>query len=65
MAVEGARPQENTNTLLAGINAVYDAVGVRIKDLLITPDKVLKALAEKEGGQGEMLWFRFRKGDRL
>ena len=30
-------------------NAVYDAVGVRIRDLPITPDKVLKALAEKEG----------------
>lgn len=30
-------------------NAVYDAVGVRIRDLPITPDKVLRALAEKEG----------------
>jgi CO/xanthine dehydrogenase Mo-binding subunit/CO/xanthine dehydrogenase FAD-binding subunit len=30
-------------------NAVYDAVGVRIRDLPITPDKVLTALAEKEG----------------
>lgn len=29
-------------------NAVYDAVGVRIRDLPITPDKILKALAEKE-----------------
>jgi CO/xanthine dehydrogenase Mo-binding subunit len=28
-------------------NAIYDAVGVRIKDLPITPDKVLKALEEK------------------
>ena len=28
-------------------NAVYDAVGVRIKDLPITPGKVLKALKEK------------------
>ncbi|HOE18419.1 MAG TPA: xanthine dehydrogenase family protein molybdopterin-binding subunit [Syntrophorhabdaceae bacterium] len=31
-------------------NAVYDAVGVRIKDLPITPEKVLKALKEKEKG---------------
>ena len=29
-------------------NAVYDAVGVRIKDLPITPEKILKALKEKE-----------------
>ncbi len=28
-------------------NAIYDAVGVRIKDLPITPDKVLRALKEK------------------
>jgi len=28
-------------------NAIYDAVGVRIKDLPITPEKVLKALRER------------------
>ncbi len=28
-------------------NAIYDAVGVRIKDLPITPEKVLKALQQK------------------
>jgi xanthine dehydrogenase molybdenum-binding subunit len=28
-------------------NAIYDAVGVRIRDLPITPEKVLQALAEK------------------
>jgi len=28
-------------------NAIYDAVGVRIRELPITPDKVLKALKEK------------------
>jgi CO/xanthine dehydrogenase Mo-binding subunit len=31
-------------------NAIYDAVGVRIKDLPITPEKVLRALKEKEKG---------------
>jgi len=32
-------------------NAIYDAVGVRIKELPITPDRVLKALkARKEKG---------------
>lgn len=30
-------------------NAIYDAVGVRIKELPITPDKVLKSLQEKRG----------------
>jgi xanthine dehydrogenase molybdenum-binding subunit len=31
-------------------NAIYDAVGVRIKDLPITPERVLRALKEKEKG---------------
>lgn len=30
-------------------NAIYDAVGVRIKELPITPMKILKALEEKKG----------------
>jgi CO/xanthine dehydrogenase Mo-binding subunit len=30
-------------------NAIFDAVGVRIKTLPITPEKVLKAIKEKEG----------------
>lgn len=30
-------------------NAIYDAVGIRIKELPITPESVLKALAEKAG----------------
>lgn len=36
-------------------NAIYDAVGIRIKDLPITPEKILKALKEKEkkGQSGE------------
>jgi CO/xanthine dehydrogenase Mo-binding subunit len=29
--------------------AVYDAVGIRIKDLPISPEKVLRALGEKSG----------------
>jgi CO/xanthine dehydrogenase Mo-binding subunit len=28
-------------------NAVYDAIGVRIKSLPITPEKIIKALNEK------------------
>jgi 4-hydroxybenzoyl-CoA reductase subunit alpha len=32
-------------------NAIYDAVGVRIDELPITPDKVLKALELKKAGK--------------
>jgi CO/xanthine dehydrogenase Mo-binding subunit len=35
-------------TSAAIANAIEDAVGVRIKELPITPDKILKALKEKE-----------------
>ena len=30
------------------MNALYDATGVRIKDLPITPEKVLTAIREKQ-----------------
>jgi xanthine dehydrogenase molybdenum-binding subunit len=33
-------------------NAIYDAIGVRIKDLPITPEKIIKALREKEAREG-------------
>ena len=36
-------------------NAVYDALGIRIEELPITPEKVLKALEEKlKGGEGRV-----------
>ncbi len=35
-------------------NAVYDAVGVRVKDLPVTPEKIVMALREKkESGQNK------------
>jgi xanthine dehydrogenase molybdenum-binding subunit len=34
-------------TAAAIANAIADAIGVRIKDLPITPDKILAALKEK------------------
>ena len=47
----GAKTAEGTGvTALPAIaNAIYDAIGVRIKDLPITPEKILKALEEKGG----------------
>ena len=38
-------------TAAAISNAIFDAVGIRIKTLPITPEKVLKALQEKERGE--------------
>jgi hypothetical protein len=32
-------------------NAVYDAVGVRIDEIPITPDKIVRALAAKASGK--------------
>jgi CO/xanthine dehydrogenase Mo-binding subunit len=46
---KGAGEASSCSTIAAIANGVYDAVGVRIKDLPITPEKILKALAEKEG----------------
>ncbi|MBW0093080.1 molybdopterin-dependent oxidoreductase [Pseudonocardia sp. KRD-184] len=42
-------------------NAVFDAVGVRIRELPITPDKVLSALAAQEGRTRDHR-IRFRPG---
>ena len=40
-------------------NAVYDAIGVRIRELPITPDKILNALAERQGRRRRhRLWRR-------
>jgi CO/xanthine dehydrogenase Mo-binding subunit len=35
-------------TIPAIMNAIYDAVGVRITDLPATPEKVLMAIRDKE-----------------
>jgi CO/xanthine dehydrogenase Mo-binding subunit len=35
-------------TAAAIANAIYDAVGVRVKDLPITPEKILEGLRKKE-----------------
>ena len=49
----------NTPPAPAIANAVYDAIGVRIGDLPITPDKIITALAHKEGRRrNHGLWRR-------
>jgi CO/xanthine dehydrogenase Mo-binding subunit/CO/xanthine dehydrogenase FAD-binding subunit len=40
-------------------NAVYDAVGVRVRSLPVTPDKILTGLAQKQGRRRDFqLWRR-------
>jgi len=46
---KGAGEASSCSTMAAIANGVYDAVGVRIKDLPITPEKILQALKTKEG----------------
>ena len=71
MLVECAHPEgpygakgigETTNvpTPPAIANAIYNAVGIRIKDLPITPDKVLEALKAK--GEGKSTKHQERAG---
>ncbi|RJR41539.1 MAG: hypothetical protein C4576_17695 [Desulfobacteraceae bacterium] len=45
---KGAGEASSCSTLAAIANGVYDAVGVRIKDLPITPEKILQELKRKE-----------------
>ena len=46
---KGLAEPANVPTAPAILNAIYDAVGVRINDLPATPDKVLKAMKAKIG----------------
>jgi CO/xanthine dehydrogenase Mo-binding subunit len=47
---KGAGEASSCSTIAAIANGVYDAVGVRITNLPITPEKILQALkAKKEG----------------
>jgi len=46
---KGAGEASSCSTLAAVANGVSDAIGVRIKDLPITPEKILEALRAKEG----------------
>jgi CO/xanthine dehydrogenase Mo-binding subunit len=44
---KGLGEQPNVPTAAAVANAVYDAIGVRIRSLPLTPEKILSALREK------------------
>jgi CO/xanthine dehydrogenase Mo-binding subunit len=46
---KGAGEASSCSTMAAIANGVADAIGVRIKDLPITPEKILAALKAKEG----------------
>jgi len=50
-AIKGIGETPNTPTAAAIANAVEDAIGVRIRDLPITPEKVYRALQEKDGNK--------------
>ncbi len=45
---KGAGEASSCSTMAAIANGIFDAVGVRIKDLPVTPEKIWKALADKE-----------------
>ena len=46
---KGAGEASSCSTIAAIANGIYDAVGVRITDLPITPEKILRELKKKEG----------------
>jgi CO/xanthine dehydrogenase Mo-binding subunit len=50
--VKGFGEMTANSPIPAIVNAIYDAVGVRITDLPVTPEKVLRALEEKAAAEG-------------
>ena len=48
---KGVGEETMTASAPAIANAIYDATGVRIKELAITPEKILKALQEQADGE--------------
>jgi CO/xanthine dehydrogenase Mo-binding subunit len=50
--VKGVGEMTANSPIPAIVNAIYDAIGVRITDLPVTPEKVLRALEEKAAAEG-------------
>lgn len=48
--VKGVGEMTANSPIPAIVNAIYDAVGVRMTEIPITPEKLLRALEEKEAG---------------
>ncbi len=46
---KGAGEASSCSTIAAIANGIYDAVGVRITDLPITPEKIIREMKKKEG----------------
>ncbi len=46
--VKGVGEMTANSPIPAIVNAIYDAIGVRITDLPVTPEKILRALEEVE-----------------
>jgi nicotinate dehydrogenase medium molybdopterin subunit len=46
--IRGVGEPATIPTAAAVVNAVYDAIGVRINDLPLTPEKVYRAMSNKE-----------------
>ena len=49
--VKGVGEMTANAPMPAIVNAIYDAVGVRITNLPVTPEKVLRALEEKDASE--------------
>ena len=50
--VKGFGEMTANSPIPAIVNAIYNAVGVRITNLPVTPEKVLRALEEKAAAEG-------------
>src|SRR5881392_748590 len=55
LGVKGVGEPAMVPTIPAIMNAIYDAVGVRITALPATPEKVLMAIREKEKQEAEIV----------
>lgn len=50
--VKGVGEMTANSPIPAIVNAIYDAVGVRVTELPVTPEKILRALEEKAAAEG-------------